>query len=140
MILLPEWIQNAEICIVADNAKTHQRKSAEDESPSHRRSGVKRTTSLPMDLAFSRRRRARRRGSDPNVPASSRWSAEPALALAKKSSQENVAVVPDDSCAHEKIKVDAPPTTACVLRNVVKPVRQTSSEDLFKKSPFVPAQ
>lgn len=118
MILPPTLFENVQICIVNDNAKTHE--------PLPKKTGlerrhVKRSSSMPMDLTGTgpsrRRRRPNRRGSDPP----SRWSAEPSSppSAVKK------------TVTFEK-KVDAPPT--CVLRNVVKPVRQESLKNLHQQS------
>ena len=127
MILLPFLFENAEFCIVNDNAKTHEPKPKEGE---FERRNVKRSNSMPMDLMrpgpSRRRRRHVRRGSDPNLPPS-RWSAEPASPpKAKKSS------VVHQPQAKQTVKVDSAPT--CVLRNVFQPVRQESREDIHQKS------
>lgn len=123
MVPLTEFFVNAEISIVEDNAKTHQPKPDPEEVP-RRRNGVKRTTSLPMDLSFGsdrRRRRRTRRGSDPNVPAS-RWSAVPTSP--DKKSDFILSTATADKLTNN---MSAPP---CVLRNVVKPVRQDSRENI----------
>ena len=123
MIPLAEFFVNAEISIVEDNAKTHQPKLDPEEEVPRRRNGVKRTTSLPMDLSFGsdRRRRRTRRVSDPTVPAS-RWSADPTSP--DKKSDFILSTATTDKL---KNNISAPP---CVLRNVVKPVRQDSRENI----------
>ena len=132
MILLTQLFDSAEICIVPDNAKTHQPKPEPFEP--RRRNGVKRTTSLPMDLNFGsdrRRRRRTRRGSD-IVPAS-RWSADP-VSPPKKEKRDvmtcaSTSSATSSSQSTDKLKnsMNAPP---CVLRNVLKPVRQDSRENV----------
>lgn len=124
MIPLAEFFVSAEISIVEDNAKTHQPKPTPEEEVPRRRNGVKRTTSLPMDLSFGsdrRRRRRTRRGSDSTVPIS-RWSADPTSPPKKSDFMLSTATT-------DKLKnnMSAPP---CVLRNVVKPVRQDSRENI----------
>lgn len=129
MILLASFFENAEICIVADNAKTHEPKPSEARPRRSRNGGVKRTTSLPMDLSFCSERRCRRarRGSDSNVPAS-RWSAEPTNSPPRmKRSHVFMSV-------NEKNIDQSNPVTPCILRNVLKPVRQDSQQNLNQKS------
>lgn len=136
MIPLADFFENAEISLIFDNAKTHQPKPEPEPVP-RRRNGVKRTTSLPMDLSFGsdrRRRRRTRRGSDSTVPTS-RWSAEPNSPLKKEkhglmlpSSASSTASTANTTASNKlKSNMHAPP---CVLRNVLKPVRQDSRENV----------
>ena len=120
MVPLLDLFQNAEISIVFDNAKTHQPKPLVEEEP---RRNVKRCSSEPMDLIYSSNRRRRtRRPSDSELPAS-RWSAEPTSP--PKVNKKKVSSTMNND----------PPT--CVLRNVIKPVRQSSMENVFQKSQCV---
>ena len=128
MIPVAGFFENAEISIVPDNAKTHQPKPKPEDAP--RRNGVKRTKSLPMDLNFGsdRRRRRARRGSAPNLPPS-RWSAEPSSPTKMKKHND---VLPSAKSFHTPTATSSPPP--CVLRNVLKPVRQDSRENLGPKA------
>jgi hypothetical protein len=113
MLFLSETFMNAEISIVFDNAKTHEPKREMIREP---RRGVRRCFSADGGVRVSGKRNSRRRTSTPSIPVS-RWKAEPLSPASKEAL---------------KVKLEAAPT--CVLRNVLKPVRQQSLENIHQKS------
>lgn len=123
MIPLLPFLESAEFSIVVDNAKTHGPKPEENQR--HSRRSVKRSTSMPMDLDFgSRRRRRARRGSDSTL---SRWSAEPSSPPKVK---KPVVANPTSKLVESSPSATETQNPNCVLRNVLKPVRQSSRENI----------
>jgi hypothetical protein len=113
-MFLSETFMNAEISIVFDNAKTHEPKREMIREP---RRGVRRCFSADGGVNMkSGKRNSRRRTSTSSIPVS-RWKAEPLSPASKEAL---------------KVKLAAAPT--CVLRNVLKPVRQQSLENVHQKS------